>query len=79
LTVILLGFNNGYAARAGAASCGGADRGQASEREITKRFRVSRMPANRRRRAMADGGEQALASKGAGGACCNTDVRLQPG
>jgi transposase len=43
----------------------------ASDREIAKRFRVSRMPANRWRRALAAGGTQALAAKGAGGARCS--------
>ena len=42
----------------------------ASDREIAKRFRVPRMSANRWRRALAAGGRQALASKGAGGARC---------
>src|SRR2546430_6014521 len=42
----------------------------ASDREIAKRFRVSRMSANRWRRALASGGREALASKGAGGAQC---------
>jgi transposase len=42
----------------------------ASDREVARRFRVSRMSANRWRRALADGGKQALASKGAGGARC---------
>ena len=42
----------------------------ASDPEIARRFRVSRMPANRWRRALAAGGKQALASKGAGGARC---------
>ena len=42
----------------------------ASDREIAKRFRVSRMSANRWRRTLAAGGKQALASKGAGGARC---------
>ena len=41
-----------------------------SDREIAKRFRVSRMSANRWRRALAAGGREALASKGAGGAQC---------
>jgi transposase len=40
----------------------------ASDREIARRFRVSRMPVNRWRRALASGGREALASKGAGGA-----------
>ena len=42
----------------------------ASDREVAKRFRVSRMSANRWRRALAAGGKAALASKGAGGAQC---------
>src|SRR5256885_1659519 len=42
----------------------------ASDREIAKRFRVSRMSVNRWRRALAAGGREALASKGAGGATC---------
>jgi transposase len=42
----------------------------ASDREVAKRFRVSRMSANRWRRALAAGGRAALASKGAGGAKC---------
>jgi hypothetical protein len=42
----------------------------ASDREVAKRFRVSRMSANRWRRALAAGGREALASKGAGGAQC---------
>ena len=42
----------------------------ASDREIAKRFRVSRMSANRWRRSLAAGGREALASKGAGGARC---------
>ena len=42
----------------------------ASDREIAKCFRVSRMSANRWRRALAAGGKQALASKGAGWARC---------
>ena len=42
----------------------------ASDREIATRFRVSRMSANRWRRALAAGGRAALASKGAGGAKC---------
>ena len=47
----------------------------ASDREIAHRFRVSRMSANRWRRALAAGGRAALASKGAGGAKC----KLTPG
>ena len=42
----------------------------ASDREVAKRFRVSRMSANRWRRALVAGGRSALASKGAGGARC---------
>ncbi len=42
----------------------------ASDREVARRFRVSRMSANRWRRALAAGGRAALASKGAGGAKC---------
>ena len=42
----------------------------ASDREVAKRFRVSRMSVNRWRRALAAGGREALASKGAGGARC---------
>ena len=36
----------------------------ASDREVAKRFRVSRMSANRWRRALAAGGRAALASRG---------------
>jgi transposase len=42
----------------------------AGDQEVAKRFRVSRMSANRWRRALAAGGREALASKGAGGAKC---------
>ena len=42
----------------------------ASDREVAKRFRVSRMSVNRWRRALAAGGRSALASRGAGGAKC---------
>jgi transposase len=42
----------------------------ASDREVARHFRVSRMSANRWRRALAAGGRAALASKGAGGAKC---------
>jgi transposase len=42
----------------------------ASDREVAGRFRVSRMSANRWRRALAVGGRAALASRGAGGAKC---------
>jgi transposase len=42
----------------------------ASDRELARRFRVSRMSANRWRRALAAGGRGGLASKGPGGARC---------
>ena len=42
----------------------------ASDREVAKRFRVSRMSVNRWRRALAAGGRAALASRGAAGAKC---------
>src|SRR5215831_14685498 len=42
----------------------------AGDREVARRLRVSRMSANRWRRALAAGGRGALASKGAGGARC---------
>jgi putative transposase len=42
----------------------------ATDQEIARRFRVSRMSANRWRRALAAGGRQALVTKGAGGAKC---------
>ena len=41
-----------------------------SDREVAKRFRVTRMSANRWRRSLAAGGREALASKGAAGAHC---------
>jgi transposase len=41
-----------------------------SDLEVAKRFRVTRMPANRWRRALAAGGRAALASKGPGGGPC---------
>ncbi len=46
----------------------------ASDREVARRFRVTRMSANRWRRALASGGRQALASKGPGGARCKLDA-----
>jgi len=46
----------------------------ASDREIARHFRVSRMSVNRWRRALAAGGRAALASKGAGGAKCKLTV-----
>ena len=39
----------------------------ASDREVAKRFRVTRMSVNRWRRALAAGGRAALLSKGPGG------------
>src|SRR4051795_5215954 len=45
-----------------------------TDREVAERFRVTRMSANRWRRALAAGGRPALAPKGAGGARC----RLSP-
>jgi putative transposase len=42
----------------------------ASDREIAARFRVTRMSANRWRRALAAGGRAALMSKGPGGGPC---------
>ena len=42
----------------------------ASDREVARYFRVSRMSANWWRRALAAGGQAALASRGAGGAKC---------
>jgi transposase len=42
----------------------------ATDREVAVRFRVTRMSANRWRRALAAGGRPALASKGPGGAHC---------
>src|SRR4051794_37416401 len=47
---------------------------RATDREVATRFRVTRMSANRWRRALAAGGRPALASKGPGGARC----RLSP-
>jgi transposase len=44
--------------------------GGASDREVAGRFRVSRMSANRWRRALAAGGRAALVSKGPGGGPC---------
>src|SRR5260370_7809702 len=42
----------------------------ASDREVARQFRVTRVAANRWRRALAAGGRAALASRGAGGAKC---------
>lgn len=41
-----------------------------TDREVATRFRVTRMSANRWRRALAAGGRPALASTGPGGALC---------
>jgi len=50
----------------------------ATDREVAVRFRVTRMSANRWRRALAEGGRPALASKGPGGARCKlTPARLE--
>jgi transposase len=50
----------------------------ASDREVAKRFRVSRMSANWCQRALAAGGRRPLASKGPGGARCKlTPVQLR--
>jgi transposase len=46
----------------------------ASDTEVARRLRVSRMSANRWRRALAAGGREALASKGAGGAKCKLSL-----
>ncbi|MEU9211332.1 helix-turn-helix domain-containing protein [Streptomyces sp. NPDC048415] len=46
----------------------------ASAREVARQFRVTRMSANRWRRAPASGGRQALVSKGPGGARCKLDA-----
>ncbi|HEV2377034.1 MAG TPA: winged helix-turn-helix domain-containing protein [Streptosporangiaceae bacterium] len=42
----------------------------ASDREVARQFRVSRMSANRWRRVLVAGGRASLASEGAGGAKC---------
>ncbi|MEU5335591.1 winged helix-turn-helix domain-containing protein [Streptomyces asoensis] len=46
----------------------------ASDREVARRFRVTRMSANRWQRALASGGRQALVSKEPGGARCKLDT-----
>ncbi|MGW0601654.1 IS630 family transposase [Streptomyces sp. NPDC002776] len=46
----------------------------ASDREVARHFRVTRMSANRWRRTLAAGGRQALISKGPGGARCKLDA-----
>lgn len=45
----------------------------ASYREVARGFMVTRMSANRWRRALASGGQHALASKGPSGARCKLD------
>jgi transposase len=42
----------------------------ASDREVARRFRITRMSANRWRRALTAGGRAALLSKGPGGGPC---------
>ena len=50
----------------------------ASDGEVARRFRVTRMSANRWRRALAAGGRAALASKGpAGGPCKLSPVQVR--
>ncbi|WNO70191.1 winged helix-turn-helix domain-containing protein [Streptomyces sp. AM8-1-1] len=46
----------------------------ASDREVARQLRVTRMSANRWRRALASGGRQALVSREPGGARCKLDV-----
>jgi transposase len=46
----------------------------ASDHEVAREFRVSRMSANRWRRAFEAGGRDALVSKGPGGAVCKLDT-----
>ncbi|MDX2938625.1 winged helix-turn-helix domain-containing protein [Streptomyces ipomoeae] len=46
----------------------------AGDREVARQFRVTRMSANRWRRALASGGRRALASEGPGGARCKLDA-----
>lgn len=46
----------------------------AIDAQVAKEFRVSRMSANRWRRALEAGGREALVSKGAGGAVCKLDA-----
>ena len=46
----------------------------ASDREVARHFRVSRMSADRWRRALAAGGRPVLASKGPGGARCRLSM-----
>jgi transposase len=46
----------------------------ASDREVARQFRVTRMSSNRWRRALASDGRQALVSEGPGGARCKLDA-----
>nr|WP_170231480.1 winged helix-turn-helix domain-containing protein [Pseudonocardia kunmingensis] len=46
----------------------------AGDGRVAREFRVSRMSANRWRRAFEAGGRDALVSKGAGGAVCKLDA-----
>jgi transposase len=48
--------------------------GGASDGQVARRLRVSRMSANRWRRALEAGGREALASKGAGGVKCKLSL-----
>src|SRR3954465_12121647 len=50
----------------------------ATDAEVAARFRVTRMSANRWRRALAAGGRSALASKGPGGARCRLSAVTVP-
>ena len=50
-----------------------------SDREVAKRFRVSRMSVNRWRRALAADGREALASRGAGSAKCKLSAEQVAG
>ncbi len=45
----------------------------ATDAQVAREFRVSRMSANRWRRALENGGREDLVSKGAGGAVCKLD------
>src|SRR5690349_21553834 len=49
----------------------------ASVAQVAREFRVTKMSANRWRKAWQEGGREALESKGAGGAVCKlNDVQL---
>jgi transposase len=62
----------------GAAGGGGVVRGGRQRPEAATRFRVTRMSANRGRRALVAGGRPALTSKRPGGARCRAPAR-RPG